>query len=95
MRSYVVAKRSGISDLVDRNVERFGNWVGGTVTLRRNNLVFSTNAMNSQLQENADDLVATYSQISSCALGRMMMLFKTADLQTSFGELHLKAACVY
>lgn len=79
-----------VSSVVDKNVERFGNWIGGTVLLREDHLVFSTNAINAAFQEDDSDLVVRYSEITSCELGRMMMLFKTVDLETGFGDLRFR-----
>lgn len=79
-----------VSSVVDKNVERFGNWIGGTVLLREDDLIFSTNAINAAFQEDGSDLVVPYTEITSCELGRMMMLFKTVDLETGFGKLRFR-----
>lgn len=79
-----------VGAVVDKNVERFGNWIGGSVLLRDDHLVFSTNAINAAFQQDDSDLVVPYAEITSCELGRMMMLFKTVDLETGFGQLRFR-----
>ena len=79
-----------VGSVVDKNIERFGNWIGGTVLLRDDHLVFSTNAMNAAFQEDASDVVVPYAEITSIERGRMMIIFKTVDLDTSFGRLRFR-----
>ena len=71
-------------------VDRFGNWIGGAVVLRDDHLIFSTNALNALAQEDSSDLVVPYREITSIALGRMMMLFKTVDLNTRIGKVRFR-----
>lgn len=79
-----------VGSVVDKNVERFGNWIGGSVLLRDDHLVFSTNAMNAAFQEDDSDVVVPYAEITSIELGRMMYVFKTVDLETTFGEIRFR-----
>ncbi len=79
-----------VGSAVDKNIERFGNWIGGTVLLRDNLLVFTTNAMNAAFQKDDSDVVVPYAEITTVELGRMMILFKTVDLETSFGKLRFR-----
>ena len=74
----------------DANVDRFGNWIGGAVVLREDHLIFSTNALNEMVQEDSSDLVVPYREITSIALGRLMMLFKTVDLGTRLGKVRFR-----
>jgi hypothetical protein len=79
-----------INSDIDNNVERFGNWTGGAVHLRRNSLIFSTNAINAKFQESLADLVLSYDEINTCRLGRMMIIFKSVDLETDNGVVRFR-----
>ena len=63
--------------------DRAGNWIRGTVALRRDHVHFSTNRLNALLQEDGSDLVIPYSDITSCKLGRLAVFLKTVDLETT------------
>jgi hypothetical protein len=79
-----------IDPQIDRKVERFGDWTDGTVILRGDHLVFTTNAINAIYQHEASDLLVQYSAITACQLSRMMKLFKTVDLKTTAGDLRFR-----
>ena len=46
--------------------------------------------MNALVQEDSSDLVVPYREITSIALGRLMMLFKTVDLDTRLGKVRFR-----
>ena len=75
---------------IEVNIKRFGNWVGGAVHLHEDYLVFSTNALNAVFQADSSDLTIPYSQIKACQAGKMMLLFKTVDLETGMGTVRFR-----
>lgn len=67
-----------------------GNWIRGSVTLRQDDLIFSTNRLNALHQADASNLVVPYEDITSCSLGRLAAFLKTVDLATSRGTIRIR-----
>lgn len=67
-----------------------GNWIRGTVTLRDDHLVFSTNRLNALHQKDASNLVLPFSDIAACSLGRLAVFLKTVDLTTPRGTVRFR-----
>jgi len=79
-----------VNRAVDRSVAQFGNWIGGAVHLLPDRLVFSVNALNAGFQQDASDHVIPWSEITSCTIGRMLLVFRTVDLETRTGPIRLR-----
>lgn len=67
-----------------------GNWIQGTVTLRDDHLMFSTNALNARHQADASDFGLRYDEISSVTLGRFALFLTTVDLKMSQGPVRFR-----
>lgn len=75
---------------VDRSVARVGNWIGGAVHLLPEGLVFSMNALNAEYQQDDSDHFIAWPDITACTIGRMLLFFRTVDLETRTGPVRLR-----
>ena len=71
---------SSVAQVVVKNVERFGNWVGGSVTIDSENITFRMNAMNANFQKDIGEVVIPRRQIETVVEGKLMLFFPTVDI---------------
>jgi hypothetical protein len=67
-----------------------GHWIQGTVTLRDDHLIFSTNALNALHLADPSDFKLRYDEIASVTLGQFGFFLTTVDLKTSQGTVRFR-----
>jgi hypothetical protein len=65
---------------ISKSIERIGNWVGGTVSVSDEYLIFKMNKLNALFQNDTGEVKIKRSSISEVKKGKLMFFFTTADI---------------
>lgn len=71
-----------------------GNWVGGTVIVDERGLCFRMNVLNKPFQKDVEPIEISGQSIRSVAIGRMLIFFKTVDVETDLGLVRFRGGSI-
>jgi hypothetical protein len=72
------------------NVKRYGNWVGGTLCIGDEGLLFHMNAANKLFQKNTEPVCISRECIKTVTLGKMLLFFTTVDVKLAGGTVRFR-----